>query len=243
MIAAHSNNMILTVASYNVLADCTLHHFTDSSSSIYERANRQPRIASKLLATRADVLCLQEVDQISYDYFLQQLSSQDEYTGTLMLNGNGRFGCAIFVNTAKIKTYEFEEFPFHDGSNRTAVFVWIGQLLVISAHLDYNLNVTQMKQLVRTEAANCLICGDLNAAINSATLRIAKKAGFKTKQTAATVCTDGKTKTIDFILAKGDAEIQSLKTESVIDNRDDLQDGCSDHVMVLATIEVGSNRV
>ena len=224
----------MRVVTYNVLADCTLHHFPNPAATVLQRYARTPLIIEYLTSSNADIICLQEVDQIMYNAIQKALFG---YAAShLSLNKDGRFGCAMF---SKVSHIVCKSFYFNDDSGRVAQIAKIGETSIINVHLDFKKNHQQIRELVKEAGPNAVLCGDFNASFNSGTLRIAQEAGFGTLSAGPTINTNGRAKVIDFILTRGKAHVTSLDTAIQVEDDTQLpsQTQGSDHVAVIAEIK------
>ena len=64
----------LRITTFNILADCWIHYQKIADASIRAWEARVPKIAKVLLASASDILCLQEVDQKTYDALVLKLA-------------------------------------------------------------------------------------------------------------------------------------------------------------------------
>lgn len=220
---------------YNILADCTLHHFPNPKAPELQRSARTPLITKCLRDLKPDVACLQEVDKIAFQEIQKALP---EYTSSLALNKDGRFGCAMFLNSTHFPNVTWDSFSFDDGSGRVAQIANADDLTIINVHLDFKKNCDQMRSIVKNATAKTVLCGDFNASENSGTVRIAKEAGFETLTNSPTINTNGRAKIIDFIMTKKDLTITSMKPKIQVTDRTPLPSSTegSDHVAVSAEI-------
>jgi mRNA deadenylase 3'-5' endonuclease subunit Ccr4 len=110
---------IIHVMSYNVLADrlALSHIFTHTTRSVLAFNFRGPRIIAEIRESKADILCLQEVDRIS-DFYEPMLSALGykllHYGRPGLFRGEG---IAIAYKTDKFNLIERENINFDDLSN------------------------------------------------------------------------------------------------------------------------------
>lgn len=103
----------LTALSYNILCDkyCTQSQYGYTPSGALEWAHRREIILGELRERNADIICLQEIDQESFnDYFRGALAHQD-YKGVFWPKSRARTmaekeaklvdGCATFYKNSK----------------------------------------------------------------------------------------------------------------------------------------------
>jgi len=223
----------MKLITYNVLADCTRHHFPDPEAPVLKREHRTPLILAFLRDACADIVCLQEVDKALFGELQQGLDTA--YVSSLALNRDGRFGCAMFVKGPDVA---WETLNFADDSGRTAQTATIDGVTVANVHLDFKRNCDQMRALVNTLPSSCVVCGDFNASPNSATVRIAQQAGFATLPTGPTANTNGRAKVIDFVFARGSEKVRSVRAAAAIGDKTVLPSATqgSDHVALIAEI-------
>jgi mRNA deadenylase 3'-5' endonuclease subunit Ccr4 len=100
------------VMSYNILAEQNANSMSDGhpffpwvTAEILNRARRMPLILHELLSYNADVICLQEVDEIVYDTLfrpcMQCFNYQGYYSGKT--SEGTREGCAVFFSLSKFQ--------------------------------------------------------------------------------------------------------------------------------------------
>ena len=95
----------LRVMSFNILADQNAFsgpnrssYFPWCSADVLERSRRMPLILHEILAYQADVICLQEVDQIVYETLLEPVLRHYNYQGfhSVKQSPGNQEGCAMF---------------------------------------------------------------------------------------------------------------------------------------------------
>ncbi|KAF2260967.1 glucose-repressible alcohol dehydrogenase-like protein transcriptional effector [Lojkania enalia] len=108
-----SNQETVTALSYNILCDkyCTqsLYGYTPSAALLWE--NRRETILAELRERNADIVCLQEIDQESFNDFFRGALAHDDYKGVFWPKSRARTmaekeaklvdGCAIFYKNTK----------------------------------------------------------------------------------------------------------------------------------------------
>lgn len=108
-----SSQETVTALSYNILCDkyCTQSQYGYTPSGALDWGQRRGTILAELRERNADILCLQEIDQESFnDYFRENLA-HDDYKGVFWPKSRARTmaekeaklvdGCAIFYKNSK----------------------------------------------------------------------------------------------------------------------------------------------
>ncbi|KAG7365084.1 endonuclease/exonuclease/phosphatase family protein [Nitzschia inconspicua] len=102
----------LRVMSYNVLADQNAYSISEGqpffpwvSADTLNRARRMPLILHEMLSHRADLICLQEVDELVYETLFRPCMRCFNYQGYYQgKKSNGtKEGCAIFFSLSKFE--------------------------------------------------------------------------------------------------------------------------------------------
>lgn len=231
----------LTILTYNILADSTLHHFKNPNAEELKRDFRTPLIINTLLNSKCDILCLQEVDSTCLNDIKSNLTDYKvvEYS----LHENKQFGNCVLAKTNICSDLIGSSHSFNDsdisGRKYNKITSQNCLFTIYNVHLDFKLNCQQINSLVssiNSEEKNVIICGDFNGSPNSTTLRIAKEAGFTTLSTGNTCNVDGNAKVIDFILIKN-GKLNYVKT--LVDAKKyPSENQGSDHVCVVAEIYI-----
>jgi len=108
----------LRVMSYNILADQNAFsgpgrssYFPWCSTDVLERSRRMPLILHEILAYQADVVCLQEVDQIVYETLLEPVLRHYRYQGfhSVKQSLGNQEGCAMFWSLRKFQVVSQED--------------------------------------------------------------------------------------------------------------------------------------
>ena len=190
----------MKLLSYNVLAQSTVDHLLREgvSAEYLTREHRTPLVSNVLTDSDADIICLQEVDDIAYDDYFLKL--RDRYDGALEKHKR-QFGNACFWK--RDLSARSESVSFQDASGRVAQKISFKNVDIYNVHLDFKLNISQAEKLVDwcNDSRSNIVCGDFNASPTSKSLRKFKNAGFTTFDTDFTIIRE-ETKTIDFILAR-----------------------------------------
>lgn len=224
----------MKILTYNVLADSTLHHFGDLIKQYPEyflRDNRQKLIISELIKYDCDVICLQEVDELSFKFYSENLIN---YKGQLSLHENKKFGNCIFVKTKLELHIDKIKLP---NSKRYIQLLYFNGYNIINCHLDFNYNIEQCKFILDTlgidQELKSIVCGDFNGSDNI--FRKFKNYGFNSEITLCTCITKGEVKLIDFIFFKN-IIYSSIKTNSTLKYGELLPNDTqgSDHIPIIA---------
>lgn len=103
----------LSVLSYNILCDryVTQAQYGYTSASALAWEHRRDVILEELRARDADILCLQEIDNESFDNFFRPSLAHNDYKGVFWPKSRARTmaekearlvdGCATFFKTSK----------------------------------------------------------------------------------------------------------------------------------------------
>ena len=225
--------MTFAVATYNVLATAYIRPawYPFTPTDVLDPRHRIPALVQHLASLRADVLCLQEVEDETFAALDRHLSSLG-YHGELVKKGGGKpDGCAAFVQTQVFHLLRSSRLDYHETageppSGHVAQLLVLGtersRLVIANTHLKWDPPATpldrqygyrQIRQLLaaRTaedlEASAWIICGDLNATPDSAVLQTLSAAGFRFTHAAmidaATCNSNHRAKMIDFLLHDG----------------------------------------
>jgi len=109
----------LRVMSYNILADQNAFSGADRtpyfpwvSADVLKRSRRMPLILHEVLAYQADVICLQEVDQIVFDTLLAPVLRHYSYQGfySVKQTSGNQEGCAMFWSLNKFQAANDDEY-------------------------------------------------------------------------------------------------------------------------------------
>ena len=109
------------VLSYNLLADAHRHRWDDPRDGIHTycapaltaAARRLPRLLEEVLAFRADVLCLQEVDRNWWEVFWRPQLEDAGFSAHFSnkRNKDSQEGVAVAVRTSALELLELREMP------------------------------------------------------------------------------------------------------------------------------------
>ena len=110
------------VVTYNILADQNafqmgtgLPFFPYVSKEVLSRQRRMPLLLHELLSYKADIMCLQEVDELVFETLLQPSLSEFGYQGyfACKIREGTREGCAIFWSTARFHEVSDDNCKIH----------------------------------------------------------------------------------------------------------------------------------
>ena len=108
-----STQETVTALSYNILCDkyCTRSQYGFTPSAALAWEHRREMILAELRARNADIVCLQEIDQESFNDFFREALAHDDYKGVFWPKSRARTmaereaklvdGCAIFYKHSK----------------------------------------------------------------------------------------------------------------------------------------------
>lgn len=103
----------VSALSYNILCDkyCTQSQYGYTPSSALSWETRRELILAELRQRNADIVCLQEIDQDSFNEFFREALAHDDYKGVFWPKSRARTmaereaklvdGCAIFYKNSK----------------------------------------------------------------------------------------------------------------------------------------------
>jgi CCR4-NOT transcription complex subunit 6 len=108
-----SNQETVTALSYNILCDkyCTQAQYGYTPSAALAWENRRETILGELRERNADIVCLQEIDQDSFNEYFREGLAHNDYKGVFWPKSRARTmadreaklvdGCAIFFKNSK----------------------------------------------------------------------------------------------------------------------------------------------
>jgi len=108
-----SQQETVTALSYNILCDkyCTQSQYGYTPSTALSWENRRELILAELRERNADIVCLQEIDQDSFNEFFREALAHNDYKGVFWPKSRARTmaereaklvdGCAIFFKNSK----------------------------------------------------------------------------------------------------------------------------------------------
>jgi len=198
--------MSFSVASYNILANSYVkpERYPDSPADALDPAYRLATLLRRLLDLEADVICLQEVEPLVFDYLDLRLKTHN-FEGHYARKGNGKpDGCATFFNKNTFTLWAHRVFHYTDGRGEEPPSGHVALLLVLmdrqdrlvgiaNTHLKWDPPGTpleeqwgyrQARQLLEEREAtdpNCrawVLCGDLNVTPDSETIRMVRRVGL-----------------------------------------------------------------
>jgi endonuclease/exonuclease/phosphatase family metal-dependent hydrolase len=260
--------MAFTVVSYNVLATAYIEpeRYPFSPPELLDPLHRIPALVEHLVRLRADLVCLQEVEDTTFSVLMQRLSGLG-FSGTLSRKGRNKpDGCATFFRKSVFKLVQDVRYAYQDAEPGQAPSGHVAQFLVLrvgerllgvaNTHLKWDPPGTpraqqagyrQLEQLlgalgrVTPACSGWIITGDLNAAAESDVVALLQASGFAFTHAgqpgAATCNSNGRAKLIDFIFI--DRALESTPTPLPrVDDETPLPgpDQPSDHVAVRARV-------
>jgi mRNA deadenylase 3'-5' endonuclease subunit Ccr4 len=255
------------LASYNILANSYIkpQWYPDVDPGMLDWGWRGPALTEKIERLDADIVCLQEVEQVVFDALFDRLSAKS-YAGVFARKRQGKpDGCAVFFRPCGLQFVESESFYFHDGlagapdSGHLALIATFeseaGVIKVAGTHLKWgqedkpleeHLGHRQAKEMIaqriKTDHTSYawVICGDFNAQPNHPILRHFADAGFVDAYRGHeqdTCNSNHRAKRIDFILHTSGLNASPVKLIEI----DDLTPlpsimEPSDHLALTATL-------
>lgn len=218
------------IASYNILANSYIQPawYPGVDPGVLRWSWRGPALAEKILTLDADVICLQEVEQESFDELCARLGAKS-YSGVFAKKGQGKpDGCAVFHRPCALKFNGSEAFYYHDGlagapdtghlaqiatfESETGVIKVAGTHLKwgqedkpLEEHLGHRQIKEMIDQRVKTDHTSFawVLCGDFNAQPNHPIIRRCAETGFEDAYRGHeqdTCNSNQRAKRIDFIL-------------------------------------------
>lgn len=112
--SSESPSQTLRILSYNILADQNAFsmdnpgtpYFSWTTPELMDRARRMPLLLHEILAYHADLICLQEVDELVYETLLRPVLNYYNYQGyfSMKQTSGTREGCAMFFSLNKFQS-------------------------------------------------------------------------------------------------------------------------------------------
>jgi len=190
--------MFFSFVTYNILADSYIRPawYPNTPARCLDAAVRHEALLAELIALKADVLALQEVE---HDLFVQIETGLRPlgYSGFYAPKGREKpDGCATFVQSAKLELIEHHRHSYDDGSGHIALMSLLrfnGQTLgVANTHLKWappgtcseeHVGVQQARALAAVCTAHAcdawIVCGDLNCTPDSELFASLQTASFE----------------------------------------------------------------
>lgn len=248
----------LKVVSFNILSPNYLAcgGYEKLPEEVIGWKQRKKRILDKLIESKADIICLQEIDSLGFDFFNKYLSQQG-YQAVFGLNPtSNKDSVATFYlgNNFEYKEHTIHSYPYshksflilqlEKNSPITIVntkFKWDREDKDLSQHKGYQQSkylVNYLKNKYKLE--NTILCGDFNASPNSHIITNLKK-NFKdvfNDTSAKSFYNNGEAKRIDYIMVSNDLDFEpiiSQQEQSLLTSIPSL-DYPSDHLMVSANV-------
>jgi mRNA deadenylase 3'-5' endonuclease subunit Ccr4 len=261
--------MTFTVATYNVLASAYIRSewYPFTPKEFLDPGQRIPALVEHVAALKADIYCLQEVEDETFAA-LERRFSPLGYHGELARKGGGKpDGCATFLRKDMFELVRACRVEYLDvaaggeNSGHVAQMVVLKQanrtVGIANTHLKWDSSQTQReqqygyRQIIQLlgECETCapagtawIVCGDLNAAPDSEVVVALRKAGFEfahhAQGRAYTSNANGNAKTIDYLFYNAALRARP-EPLPVIDDHTPLPGPGqpSDHVAVVAQFD------
>lgn len=257
------------LVSWNVLADAYVRreYFPSVSPALLAPGSRTAAIVARLVASDADLICLQEAAPSLVAAAKAGLG--DGYATRFLSKAGGKpDGCAIFVRTRSLAIAAVRELVYADGtppSGHVALLMEVvagrQRIGVATTHLRWDPPRTppasrwataQIAALVAatvgddstmTRGMPWLVCGDFNIAADDPAFAILTAAGFAdayggSPWSTATSVANGRARRIDFVLHTGGLRVRPLPIPR-LDDATALpsEDEPSDHLMMGVTLD------
>jgi mRNA deadenylase 3'-5' endonuclease subunit Ccr4 len=257
----------MKIVSYNVLANAYIKEdrYPRVPPQFLQWEYRSQALLSKIDSLNADLICLQEVEEETYQRIHHLLSGKG-FSGVYARRKQGRpDGCATF---SLLPIHQWEVVHYHDqvrgapsGHLALITFIQVKDhlLAVANTHIKWDppdtiaqhqIGWRQMQQLLfhhilpDSSVDGWVICGDMNCELEDHLLQEILRAGFKSplQESAPTYYTEDKCAQIDFILCQNHLNITALSRPSyplhtVLPNAQEP----SDHLPIAAVVEFPSS--
>lgn len=224
--------MPFSVASYNILANAYVKpdRYPDSPRDALDPAFRLATVVRRLMDLAADVVCLQEVEPVVFEYLDLRLKTHN-YEGHFARKGGGKpDGCATFFNKSTFTLWARRVFHYTDSRGEQPPSGHVALLLVLLDQEDRHVGIAnthlkwdppgtpleeqwgyrQARQLLEEREATdpeCrawVVCGDLNVTPDSETIRMVRRIGLdyahRGKEHLGTCKAGPHAKMIDYLL-------------------------------------------
>jgi len=217
------------VCSYNVLATSYVRaeFYPHIPRALFDENHRIPRLVTRLVDLEADVYCLQEVEDSTFEAIESGLESLGYSAHFAKKEGSKPDGCAMAFRRRRFRMIQSIRLPF-DEELGSAPSGHIAQLLIFetgrhrlgvaNTHLKWDseekppaqhYGYRQAFELISVIRSECyrdlpwIICGDFNAQPSSAVVQAFLDAGFEFSHTGqyygGTCNSNAKAKMIDYI--------------------------------------------
>jgi CCR4-NOT transcription complex subunit 6 len=244
---------VFTLLSWNVLADAHVRaaYYPSTPTALLARGARTGAIVERLLASDADVICLQEAEPSLVEAARARLG---RYAIHYLPKGGGKpDGCATFVRGLVVR--DVHELAYSDGappSGHVALLLEVEhdgvRLGVANTHLKWDpqsrFATVQIAQLVKAMHATVpwIVCGDFNVTPDDAANAAFDKerlvdAYGREPLEAFTAVTNGRARRIDFIRHSVGLSVEALPTPR-LDDRAVLpsDEHPSDHIPIAVRV-------
>lgn len=127
------------VMSYNILAQNLLednvHLYRESDQQVLDWKNRSRKLLMEIKSLKAEILCLQEVNQTHYDEFLEPELRQLGYRGVYVKRtGDKMDGCATFYLADKFTLVESVSVPYYKSNHSLLDRDNVGLIVKLKPH-------------------------------------------------------------------------------------------------------------
>jgi endonuclease/exonuclease/phosphatase family metal-dependent hydrolase len=215
----------LTLLSWNVLADAYVRpeYFPGTPPALLAPGARTPALVERLVASAADVICLQEVEAKVFAAAREGLGAG--YAAHFLGKGLGKpDGCATFVrrdrlDVAAVRALPYAEAPSPSGHVALLLTLRAGAQAfgVATTHVKWDSPGTASENRWATRQLGALVaaleptlpwlvCGDLNLGPEDEALGILRAAGLRdayagSAHVAPTANSNGRARRIDYVFA------------------------------------------
>jgi mRNA deadenylase 3'-5' endonuclease subunit Ccr4 len=247
------------LVTWNVLATAYIRrsYYPATPAQVLDPLKRIQALVRRAVELNADILCLQEVEQPTFEAMQSALSAKG-YAGLLAMKGKRRpDGCATFYREDGFELARQQRLEYGDGTGHIAQVLAFrrGHLTIdiVNTHLKWDAPAAERdQQFGYRQAAEALvglnerrndgvqvICGDFNVTPDSALVDLLTSAGFRSVHQSGFSCnSNGSAKLIDYILFRGPVQA-SGEPLARIDGRTPLPSASepSDHLPLVARFD------
>jgi endonuclease/exonuclease/phosphatase family metal-dependent hydrolase len=215
----------LTLLSWNVLADAYARpeYFLRTAPALLAPGARTPALVERLVASAADIICLQEVEAPVFSAVREGLG--EGYAAHFLCKGLGKpDGCATFVRAERLEVTSFRPLPYAEKPSPSGHLALLLTLRagaqavgVATTHLKWappgtaphdHWATQQLRELVAALEPGLpwLVCGDFNVGPEDEALGFLRAAGLRdayagASNQAPTANPNGRARRIDFVFA------------------------------------------
>lgn len=264
---------VIDIVSWNVLADAYVRpeYFPSTPSALLAPGARTAAIVSRVVASGADVVCLQEVEP----ELVEAIRARDVYDVRYVQKGRGKpDGCAMLARRGTVCFDAVRELAYPDGSGHVALLAVVrpaelragGAIGIATSHVKWDAPGTPEPERWATRQLGALVaamegwlretqteepplawvaCGDFNVTPEDRVLDVFR--GYRdvyanTPHARPTVNANGRPRRIDYIFADPRLGAEPRAVRE-IDAATPMpsDDEPSDHLAIGAVISVGSH--